>query len=72
MTYVCLSLHGINSFEKKLKFFLTVCSMRGAIFGGNFTQIRPYSSSGKISKVECRKNNVSVLKGYDTPCVFQY
>jgi hypothetical protein len=37
--------------------------VHGAIFGGNFTQMRPYSSSGKISKVECCKNNASVLKG---------
>jgi hypothetical protein len=58
MTQVCLSLHVSNGFENNLKFFLTVCSMHSAIFGGNFTQIRQYSSSGKIGKVECRKNNV--------------
>jgi hypothetical protein len=39
------------------KIFLTVCRVRGAIFGGNFTPMRQYLSSGKISKVECRKNN---------------
>jgi hypothetical protein len=49
--------------KKNWNFFLTVRSVRGAIFGGNFTQMRPYSSSGKIGKVECRKNNASVLKG---------
>jgi hypothetical protein len=38
--------------------------VRGAVFGGNFTQMRKYSNSGKIGKVECRKNNTSVLKGY--------
>ncbi len=36
--------------KKIWTFFLTVCSVRSAIFGGNFTQMRLYSSSGKKNR----------------------